>query len=69
MKLNTNWEFHKQDKERIIWIHICKEDLTGIAISINKWWKTRYPNYKIRIVNKIEFERVKKITKGKDISI
>ena len=69
MKLNTNWEFHKQDKERIIWIHICKEDLIGIAISINKWWKTRYPNYKIRIVNKIEFERVKKITKGEDISI
>ena len=69
MNLNTKWEFHKQDKERIIWINICTEDLTGIAISINKWWKTKYPNFKIRIVNKIEFERIKKINEGKDISI
>ena len=69
MNLNTKWEFHKQDKERIIWINICTEDLTGIAISINKWWKTKYPNFKIRIVNKIEFERIKKINEGNDISI
>ena len=26
---------------------------------INKWWKTRYPAYKIRIVSKKEFELVK----------
>ena len=30
-----------------------------VAISINKWWKTRYPAYKIRIVSKKEFELVK----------
>ena len=34
-------------------------DLEGVAISINKWWKTRYPEYKIRIVSKKEFELVK----------
>ncbi len=28
-------------------------------MSINKWWKTRYPAYKIRIVSKKEFELVK----------
>jgi len=31
----------------------------GVAISINKWWKTRYPAYKIRIVSKKEFELIK----------
>ena len=40
-------------------VNICAEDLGGIAISINKWWKTRYPQYKIRIVSKKEFEKVK----------
>ena len=59
MNLSTNWEFHKQDNEKILWIHICSKDLTGVAISINRWWKKRYPNYKIRIVSKVEFERVK----------
>tara|TARA_B100000963_G_C22433431_1_gene583191 strand:- start:665 stop:847 length:183 start_codon:yes stop_codon:yes gene_type:complete len=60
MKSNTNWEFYKQNNEKILWVHICTKDLTGIAISLNKWWKTRYPNYKIRIVSKIEFEKIKK---------
>ena len=63
MKSSTNWEFYKQNKGKILWVHICDEDLTGIAISLNKWWKTRYPNYKIRIVSKIEFERIKNIIK------
>tara|TARA_Y100000589_G_scaffold258356_1_gene247690 strand:+ start:3226 stop:3408 length:183 start_codon:yes stop_codon:yes gene_type:complete len=60
MKSPSNWQFYKQDKEKILWVHICAKDLTGIAISINKWWKTRYPNYRIRIVSKIEFESIKK---------
>ena len=59
MNLSTNWEFHRQDKEKILWIHICSEDLPGVTISINRWWKTRYPSYKIRIVSKTVFERVK----------
>ena len=53
------WEFYKDDNEKILWVHICTKDLTGIAISINKWWKIRYPQYKIRIVSKIEFESIK----------
>ena len=59
MNLSTNWEFYKQDKEKILWVHICSKDLKGVAISINRWWKKRYPSYKIRIVSKVEFERVK----------
>ena len=59
MNLSTNWEFHKQDNEKILWVHICSKDLKGVAISINRWWKQRYPSYKIRIVSKIEFEKVK----------
>ena len=59
MNLSTNWEFNKQDKENILWVHIFSKDLTGVAISINRWWKKRYPSYKIRIVSKVEFEKVK----------
>ena len=55
----TSWEFYKEDQTKILWVNICAEDLEGIAISINKWWKTRYPQYKIRIVSKKEFEKVK----------
>ena len=59
MNLSTNWEFYKQDKEKILWVHICSKDLKGVAISINRWWKKRYPSYKIRIVSKVELEKVK----------
>ncbi len=34
-------------------------NLEGVAISINKLWKTRYPAYKIRIISKKQFEIVK----------
>ena len=60
MNSSTNWEFFKQDQNKILWVHICTRDLTGIAISINKWWKTRYPEYKMRVVSKKEFEQIKK---------
>ena len=62
MNLPTNWEFLKQDQDKIIWIHICSEDLDGIAISINNWWKRRYPDYKMRVVSKNEFEQIKNVT-------
>ena len=42
------------------------QNLEGVAISINKWWKTRYPAYKIRIVSKKEFELVKMQAKKKE---
>ncbi len=57
----TSWEFYKEVKTKILWVNICAQDLEGLAISINKWWKTRYPEYKIRIVSKKEFELVKKL--------
>ena len=58
MALPTSWEFYKEDETKILWVNICTQNLEGVAISINKWWKTRYPAYKIRIVSKKEFELV-----------
>ena len=55
----TSWEFYKEVKTEILWVNICTQNLEGVAISINKWWKTRYPEYKIRIVSKKEFELIK----------
>ena len=59
MASNSSWEFHKEDQTKILWVHICAKDLTKVAISINKWWKTRYPEFKLRLVSKKEFEQVK----------
>ena len=59
MASSTSWEFCKEVETKILWVNICAQDLEGVAISINKWWKTRYPAYKIRIVSKKEFELVK----------
>ena len=39
----TSGEFYKEDQTKILWVNICSEDLGGIAIYINKLWKTRYP--------------------------
>ena len=55
----TSWEFYKEVETKTIWVNICTQNLEGLAISINKRWKTRYSGYKIRIVSKEEFERVK----------
>ncbi len=55
----TSWEFYKEVETNILWVNICTHNLKGSAISINKWWKTRYPEYNIRIVAKKEFELVK----------
>ena len=55
----TSWEFYKEVETNILWINICTYSLEGVAISLNKWWKTRYPEYKIRIVSKKEFELIK----------
>ena len=54
----TSWKFYKEDPTKTLWVNICSQDLEGIAISINRWWKTRYPEYKIRIVSNKEFELV-----------
>ena len=55
----TSWAFYKEVETKILWVNICAQDLEGVAISINKLWKTRYPGYKIRIGSKKEFEIVK----------
>ena len=55
----TSWEFYKEVENKILWVKICAQDLEGVAISINKWWKKRYPEYKIRVVSKKEFELIK----------
>ena len=59
MNSSTNWEFVKHDQNRILWVHICTRDLNGIAISLNKWWKSRYPQYKMIIVSRKEFDQTK----------
>ena len=58
MASSSSWEFYKEEQTKILWVHICTQDLTGY-ISINKWWKTRYPEFKMRIVSKKEFEHIK----------
>ena len=59
MASSTSWEFYKEVESKILWVNICAQDLEGVTISINKWWKKKYPAYKIRIVSKKEFELVK----------
>ena len=39
----TSWEFYKEVETKILWVKVCAQDFGGAAISINKWWKTRYP--------------------------
>ena len=62
----TSLEFYKEVETKILWVNICTQNLEGVAISINKWWKTRYPAYKIRIVSKKEFELVKMQSEKKE---
>ena len=59
MTESTSWEFYKEVGNKILWVNICAQNSQGVAISINKWWKTRYPEYKLRVVSKKEFEQVK----------
>ena len=59
MALPSSWEFYKEDQSKILWVHIYTQDLKGVAISINNWWKTRYPEYKMRVVSRKEFELIK----------
>ena len=66
MTLPTSQEFYKDVRTKILWVNICAQDLEGVAISINKWWKTRYPEYKIRVVSKKEFKLIKMQAKKKE---
>jgi len=55
----TSWEFYKEIETKTLWVNICSQNSEGVATSIYKRWKTRYPSYKIRIVSKKEFENIK----------
>ena len=66
MASSTSWEFYKEVETKTLWVNICTQNLERVAISINKWWKTRYPAYKIRIVSKKEFELIKMQAKKKE---
>ncbi len=54
-----SWEFYKEDKTKILWVHICAQDLKREAISINIWWEKRYPEFKMLVVSKKEFEQAR----------
>ena len=62
MTVPASWEFHKRESDKTLWVHICPkgDDISGVAIRVNQWWKTRYSDYKMRICSKKEFEQVKK---------
>ena len=62
----TSWEFYKEIETKTLWVNICTQNLEGVAISINKWCKKRYPTYKIKIVSKKEFEQIKMQAKKKE---
>ena len=62
----TSWEFYKEVKTKMLWVNISTHNLEGVAISLNKWWQTRYPEYKIRVVSKKEFELIKMQAKKKE---
>jgi len=47
-------------RDHLIWACTYWREKSGIlAISINQWWKTRYPEFKMRIVSKKAFEHIK----------
>ena len=46
MATPTSWEFYKEVETKILFVNICAQDLEGVASSINKSWKTKYPGYK-----------------------
>ena len=62
----TICEFYKEVETKTLWVNICTQNLEGVAVSINKWGKTRYPAYQISIVSKKEFELVKMQAKKKE---
>ena len=62
----SSWEFYKEVETKILWLKVCAQDLGGADSSINKWLKIRYPEYKIRVVSRKEFEIIKMHVKKKE---
>ncbi len=61
----TNCKFCKNNQTNVLWVNICNQDYKRLAVSINKWCRTRYPGKKFRVVSKKRFELVKKISEQK----
>ncbi len=60
--MTTSWEHYKRESDKTLWVHIYQDrsPKSQIAIAINKWWKTRYPTYRMRICTKETFESIKR---------
>ena len=58
--MSTSWEHFKRESDKTLWVHICGNGKSQIAMAVNNWWKKRYPKYRMRVVSKNEFEQVKK---------
>ena len=54
-----SWKFYKEDQTKILWVNICAHNLEGVAISINKYCRTRYLEFIIGMGSKKEFEQIK----------
>ena len=54
----SKWELNKEDQSRIYGFMFLPM-IFKKAILIYKWWKTRYPENKMRVVFKKEFEQVR----------
>ncbi len=48
--MSTSWEHYKRESDKTLWVHICGNPKSQIGMAINKWWHTRYPTYKMRIL-------------------
>ena len=57
--MSTGWEQYRRESDKTLWVHIFGNHKSEIVIEVNKWWHTRYPNYKLRICNKQTFESIK----------
>ena len=58
--MRQSWEHYKRESDKSLWVHIYGNPKSKISIAVNKWWKTKYPTYMIRICNKETFESVKR---------
>ena len=58
---STSWEHYKREADKTLWVHICddRSPMHQISIAINRWHKTRFPTYRLRIVNKQSFDSIR----------
>tara|TARA_Y100001968_G_scaffold325319_1_gene366349 strand:+ start:50 stop:241 length:192 start_codon:yes stop_codon:yes gene_type:complete len=61
MTVPESFEFYKRESDKTLWVHICPkgDNLSDVTIRVNRWWKTSYSEYKMRICSKKEFDQIK----------